>query len=419
MTRKITAAFLTSLIIAVMIGSTAANAADRPFQRLKERMAVPARFAPVYAFPGMDATRHMTAPGAKAANPIALGMMGNGNNPTSVGITYYDYQHNGSMGRQAEHRGTGYLNVDWMWLGAGVLGSERDMYYQAYNLGSCSSDNHPPLFAVGGANASGTDRAGYVTMDVNWANGCAIPGGHQNDLPGFTHPNAYWDLCSGAPFNFFSADSPTDYHGWYVNNGTGTGNANTDNPNVWPKIDWQIGTATVLHMVAAETGGKKGDPQTISYYRRVGPYGTGAGVWSAQRVIDTVMDIAPVVTSDRTTDKVAIVWTAPVDYKVGTTNEYSNQYENDVLYAISTDQGAEWSATPTTSPASHSISHDIRIATPGYNGGNITAYTPASSWKAYTDLSALYASDHKLHAVWVTRRWTDTTTLYRRQAAVF
>jgi hypothetical protein len=422
MMQKVTKIFLTSLLITALIWTSTTLGSDRPYQRLKDRMAVPARLAPVYSFPGADQSEFATAPGAKSSNQIALGTLGNGNNPTSVGITYYDYQHNGSMGRQAEHRGTNYLNVDWMWLGAGVLGGERDIYYQAYNLSTCTGDNHPPLFAVGGANASGTDRAGYCTIDVNWANGCAIPGAHQNDLPGFTHPNAFWDLCSGAPFNFFSADSPTDYHGWVLNNGTGTGVASTDNPMIWPKIDWQIGTATVLHMVAAETGTGTAKPQTISYYRRVGPYGTGSGVWSGQRVIDSTLNIAPVVTSDRTSDKVAIVWVAPVDFRVGTTNEYGGfavQYCNDVWYAISTNQGAEWSATPTTSPASHSINYDIRNSTPGYTGGNITAYTVASDWKAYTDLSALITSDHKLHVVWNTRRWTDTTSLYRRQAALW
>jgi hypothetical protein len=239
------------------------------------------------------------------------------------------------------------------------------------------------------------------------------------------------DLCSGAPFNYFSADGPTttnewdctpatyhggyNFHGWY---GPVTTDPNTDNVNIWPKIDWQIGTATVLHMVCSESSPSRTE-QSIGYYRRVGAYGAGSGVWSCQRVIDTVSNINPTVTADRTSDKVAIVWAAPVDYRVGTTSEYASQYENDLWYAVSTNQGAEWAATPTTSDASHSIGHDLRVGTPGYTGGNITHYTVASPWKVYDDLSALITSDHKLHIVWVTRKWTDTTSLYRRQSALW
>jgi len=431
MSKKTMAVILAALFITAIIGPSAALGSDRPYQRIKERMVVPARLAPVYSFSGLEKSEFSTAPGSRAPSQMALGTLSPGNNPTSVGITYWDYQHNGTMGRQIEHRGTGYLSMDWMWSGSALYGGSRDIHYQAFNLGACTSDNHPPLFAVGGANATGADRAGYASLDVNWGNSCAIPAAHQNDLAGFNHPQTYMDLCSGAPFNFFSTDGPTtpgesdcgpvtfhggyNYHGWY---GPRTTDPGTDNVNIWPKIDWQIGTATVLHMVCGEASPSLTE-QTISYYRRVGAYGSGAGVWSCQRVIDTVSSVNPTVTADRTSDKVAIVWAPQADYKVGTTNEYDNQYENDIWYAISTNQGAEWSATPTTSDASHSICRDLRLGTPGYIGGNITNYTKLSDWKAYADLSALITTDHKLHVVWVTRRWTDTTSLYRRQSALW
>jgi hypothetical protein len=308
------------------------------------------------------------------------------------------------MGRQVEHRGTNYVHFDWMRQDGTTLGVGRGVGAESYNLSTCAL-----VYGSGGKFAT-VDYGGYCTIDADQG-GCAIPGAHEGADNATMRPRAYWDFCAGGPFGLFTSDYPSDYFGWWQNNGAGP-----DNQNLWPVIEMHVGTANVLHMVTCESGGAAGDPQTISYYRRVGPYGAGTPAelyWSNQRLIDTVMNINPVVTASATTDKVAIVWNAPVDYVRDTPNEFNSQYENDVWYAISSTQGADW----ISGIGSGSIQHAVELST--YPGGNVTQYDPMSDWKAYCDMAALITSDDNLHIVWGCRKWTDTTSLFRRQSAIF
>jgi len=363
--------------------------AERP---LRDQIAIPVDLAPVYGFPS---EANAPAPQDLRDGFVPLGPLNTNAVGTEIGVTTYDYQHNCTMGRQVEHRGTNYVHFDWMRQTYMILGGDRRIGYEAYNLQTCSF-----VFGSGGIVVD-SNYSGYVSLDVNSTN-CPIPAGHEAN-----YPQAYWNSCpSNIPSSTFSSDYPTDRFGWYLNSGTGP-----TNYNLWPKIDWQVGTEAVLHLVAAESGGTAGQPQTISYYRRVGPYGAGLGVWSAQRVIDTVKSVSPTVVSSPTTDKVALVWVAPANYKRDTPNEYNSQYENDVWYTISNNQGASWMS------GSGSIAHLVVIES--FPGGNITTYANTDAYKAYCDLSALITSDNNLHIVWGCRKWADSTTVLRRQSAIF
>jgi len=399
MIRKLTAVFLLSFLIVAFMATTLVFGADKPVKRFKDRASFPARLAPVYNLDGADEAAFATP---KNSTPVALGDLSSATAVgTQIGSTTYDYQHNCSMGRQVEHRGTNYVHFDWMRQDGVVLGSGRGIGAESYNLTSCGL-----VYGSGGKFAT-VDYGGYCTIDADQG-GCAIPGGHEGADADAMRPRAYWDFCAGGPFGLFTSDFPSDFYGWWQNNGTGT-----DNQNLWPIVEMQVGTENVLHMVTAESGGAAGDPQTISYYRRVGAYGAGNGTWSDQRLIDTVMNINPIVTASATTDKVAIVWNAPVDYVRDTPNEFNSQYENDVWYAISSNQGADW----ISGIGSGSIQHAVEAST--VPGANITQYQPSSDWKAYCDMAALITSDDNLHIVWGCRKWTDTTSLFRRQSAIF
>jgi hypothetical protein len=303
------------------------------------------------------------------------------------------------MGHQVEHRGTNYVHMDWMDQQGYILGAGRGGGTQSYNLSDCD-------LVYANAKIFTADYGGYVNMEAA-QNGCAIPTAHEGADSDSQRPRAYFDFCVGGPLGTFQSDYPTDIYGWYQNNGTGT-----TNQNLWPIIEWHLGGASpVLHMVCAETGGAAGDPQTLSYYRRVGAYGSGSGTWSSQKVIDTAMNINPVLATSATTGKVAIVWNRPADF-VGTNTDNWSQYENDVWYALSTDYGASF-----LSAGTGSIHH--LVITDAIPGDNVTKYDPMSDWKAYCDLAALITSDENLHIVWGCRKWTDTTSLYRRQSAIF
>jgi len=374
------------------------NAADEPIKRFRERAFIAAHMAPAYAsmgadFGGFAIPRNDPGLMIEQANTQAAG--------TQIGLTTFDYQSNCTMGRQVEHRGTNFLHFDWMSQTDFIyLSGDRGVNVEAYNLSTCAL-----IFGDGGKRAN-INRAGYVTLDAD-IGGCAVPAAHENFEAEF-HSVAYYDFCVSGPLGLFSSDMPASFYGYYQNSGTGPGNA-----NLWPKIEWQVGTETVLHMVATESKENIGDPQTISYIRRVGPYGPVNSIWSVQRVIDTIQNIAPTITASATTDKVAIVWYAPCDYRRDQPSEFYDQYQNDIWYAVCDDQGQRW----VTNPANGSIGHEVELGS--ISGDNITQYDQTGEWKAYCDLSALITSDENLHIVWSCRKWKDSTILYRRQSAIF
>jgi hypothetical protein len=435
MMRKLAAMFLLSLLTLAFMATTVAFSADKPLKSFNDRASIPARFAPVYSVPGLNGAEYTAPPPPPAKASLRATRAGEGIVET-IGSTTYDYQHNCTMGRQAEHR-VGYSNpytpyglyihFDWMDQQGQVLGTGRGVGYQSYNITDCDH-----VFEAGGLRIEG-EYAGYVTMDahnIDPDNSWAVPSAHQQKV-GIYNAHAYWDFFSGGPvFGIFTSDyNSTDFYGMWQNNGTGPGNE-----NIWPKVDWDIdGDDQILHMVTTESGGAAGDPQTFSYYRRVGAYGTGSGVWSDQRLIDTSMNINVTVSSSPVSDKVAIIWNAPTDYwrTQGTTLEFNNQYENDIWFAISTDNGAGWENSVGGGNPGPSIGNTVDLGLGGgYNqfaGGNLTSYDSLDDYKAYCDLSSLWyiddLGDDYLQIVWGCRRWgvddPANITLYRRQGTVF
>jgi len=423
MVRKLAAVFLLSLLIVAFVATSVALGADKPFKPLKDRASIPARLAPVYSFPGVTGSEY-TAPPAPPEKAVLRGIKAGEGILETIGQTTYDYQHNCTMGRQVEHRRDYsdpydqygfYVHFDWMAQSGDTLGVNRGIGFQSYEIAACGQK-----FAAGGIRIEGA-YAGYVNLDANNIDAltsAAVPMAHQNEDTYYA--KAFFDF--GGIGLFTSDANLTDNFGWWQNDGTGPGNE-----NIWPKGDWDIdGAEQVLHLATCESGGAAGDPQTYSYYRRVGGYGTGVGTWSDQRIIDTGMNINVTVASSPVSDKVAVIWNAPADYwrAQGPVLEFNNQMENDVWFAIATDNGAAWAAV---NPGPPSIGQTVDLGIGGGYiaavGGNLTTYDPMSDWKAYCDMSALWYIDGSendwLQIVWGCRRWTDTTSVYRRQTSIF
>jgi hypothetical protein len=403
MAKRLLVFTLLTSIIAVGFTSYEANSAAKPQKSLRDRVSLPVRKAPVYAYPTLSAEQATYNINQKTAGKIALNT--GRSNPAIIGYTTYDNQHNCTMARQVEHRGTEYVHFDWMAQDHDVYGVNRGIGYQVYEITGCDY-----LMDPGGVRVE-TDYAGYVGIDAD-PGGWAILGAHQkNDA--IWNPGGFWDFTPGGPaFGIFTADGPSDIYGWGDNSGTGPANE-----NIWPKIEWHLGTESVLHMVTTEKSILV-EFHTISYYRRVGPYGSGNGIWSEQRLIDSVMSINPTVVTSPVSDKVAIVWNAPADYKRDGPDEFANQYENDVWYTVSTNQGADWAHdTVSTNLGASSIGHMVDMGI--FQGDNITEFNSSSSYKAYCDISALISTQDELHIVWGCRRWDGNETIYRRQSAIF
>ncbi|EFK95282.1 hypothetical protein LDC_2711, partial [sediment metagenome] len=96
---------------------------------------MPVRSA-IYSFPDMSGDVQAVPPQGQKMNLLVGGSRAN---PENLGSTAYEYQQNGTMGRQVEHRAgfTGtpystYIHFDWMEALTNVLNGSRGIGYQAY-----------------------------------------------------------------------------------------------------------------------------------------------------------------------------------------------------------------------------------------------------------------------------------------------
>jgi hypothetical protein len=407
-------------LCSIVIFSSMLGAADRPPQSLHEKVTRPARQAATFSLPMIQISPNANLRERGPTRTESALNANQGYDPEIIGYTMYDIQYLGAAARQVEHRAMyinppnaygEYIHFAWTSKLIGYAWPEVGIGYEAYDIGACDK-----VFQSGGIRIE-PDNAAFVALDAN--PGWAIIAANM-DMGGEYQSNTFWDFTMGGPvFGVFTPEQPYDLYGWYQNNGTGP-----DNANLWPKIEWDIdGVEEVLHMVATECGGDADDPMTISYYRRVGPYGVGNGFWSDQRVIDTVMDFSVTVASSPISDKVALVWTAPCDYIRDSPDEFDNHFENDVWFSISTDGGVSWDIGSPYPSIGNTVDYGHGGGYFPMDGGNLTVYYDEYDWKASSDLTALWFideyNDDWLQIGWGCRRWTDTTSVYRRQSALF
>jgi hypothetical protein len=299
-----------------------------------------------------------------------------------AGITWYEYQHNGSIGRQIVDCGTHqYIHFVWMhWPNAD---GPKHVVYNAYDLAAGNFIWNE--VAGGGKEISGTN-GGYSTIDVtSW--GAAVVGYHEGPISDTYAIRADWDTW--VPLAFFDhlgdgAPAPPNCEGWV------TGNYEATAKYIWPVVDWDMyGEDTIIHVISTEgppTGADVGEIQTIVYYRKVNDAWPICGT-----AIDSIYNICPVVRSDTTSDKVAIVWLKPMYYD-GDPNDPCGwtQWQNDVVYLESTDGGLSF------------INHTAAFT-------NVTDYSQGHALapdqivhQAYTDVTTLYDTEGCLHIVWNT-----------------
>ncbi|NOY88143.1 MAG: hypothetical protein GXO93_01980 [FCB group bacterium] len=296
-----------------------------------------------------------------------------------VGNTWYDYQQNGTMGRLIgrAHGGTSqYVHFLWMYLG-GPSFDARKYGYNAYNISVAGSPG--PGSFIGAIGIQPDDHyAGYVALDVT-PDDRAVAGGHNQTGDGVYQTQIYFDF--GAAFEFFGSGSrvPDSVAGY----------DQTTDPSqaIWPKIRYQYGTDTVLHAFAQVSEANAADPQAIMYFRKVGTDVTGSWDYPPY-VVDTVFDISQDIACEPNGDKVALVWTAnlpdPGDCDTCSgTSTIQVQWDNDIYYQISNDQGQTW---------------EPRVnVTKNVNG--------ESGFRPYTDLSALIDQSGNLHILYSAVVW--------------
>ena len=302
-----------------------------------------------------------------------------------IGDTYYDYQHNGSTGRQVDHSiisGAHVVQATWMNGTEDNLSTGRKVYWNKMSvMGSPANitlDNGDvmkarPLGNIGSANGtdavSTANRPGYTNMR-NRPNGRGVAIMH--DAPE-TGPGAFW---------MAGVDASLGAGVFLQNNAPQPAGIVAGSEVIWPHACIDIvGSDTILHTVARGSG--DGDYDPIYYWR--GDINGTSVTWSTPVYIDSTATISPVVEADPNSDEVAIVYTKSINmaYTGGLAQNY-----DDVIVRKSANGGSTWGGTI------YVLHQDTLV--PGQ--------------LAYTDVAAMYDNDGTLHVLYNTRDWRDDGT---------
>ncbi|UCG61064.1 MAG: hypothetical protein JSV52_12150 [Candidatus Zixiibacteriota bacterium] len=404
MIRRTSTILLVSLLIVAVLTMPAVGAVKK--DKLDKRHIIgdlTARRAATYAIAGDENLLHNVRLNAAAPSSggIPIGTMttaGGSESPgVVVGNTWYDYQHNGSIGRMigtGPHSGnTGPTVVHFAWMYA----PDAEITWRSYAYAAYRTSDHSQLAPVWLPidAPAGTAKGGYVNVDVTPDNR-GIVGGHvdHTDPIGDSYlPTFYFD--GGPAFATFPnmEQIPDSVAMWGVD-GVGSNMC-------WPRMFFQLGTDTVMHVAAEESTASGYGPQAISYFRKVGFEGSVDSEWDyPPYVIDTTDVIAQDVVGQRNGDRVCLTWFAALPYDepwCDTCSAYDSFYgnnlisqkDNDIYYQESYDQGATWlpRVNMTKSPI----------------GGK--------AYKAYCDASTLYDSEGNLHIAWNAIPWAADTCM--------
>ncbi|MCP4570522.1 MAG: hypothetical protein GY841_23305 [FCB group bacterium] len=305
----------------------------------------------------------------ESAQMMSLGYVPTTSPGQQAGLTTYDYQHNGSMGRHlAFNPVNNMVNFVWMAQSDYVIPGNRHIRFQAYNaIGS------PPDYEQ---EASGklitTEYSGYVSLDAT-STGKAFFACHTDPFGGddsHYYTTVYEDFMPGQ--GIFSnlklyPDSTSD---WYFED------ANDEALEViWPQIEVHYGTEEVVYALSHVFQGS----EDMILYRKPDV----STAWDNGRFMAKVTNLAYLIVANQGTDSVAIIY---ADDRFGLDEGEGGNQDCDVYYMLSENQGDTWSAPI-----------------------NISNYTEDSLWRVESDLAAVYSDEGTLHVLWAARELRSAT----------
>jgi hypothetical protein len=262
-----------------------------------------------------------------------------------VGMTWYDFQANGSYNQRIDIDDDGQAHIDWMWRDAG-----NTVRYCAWNFRYDDGSYY-------GETPASLSWSGYVGIDI-------------------TRDAAVVDQRTVVCYHY---NPGAGYYGWVdIDGGNGWG--------TWPNTPRTPGVADdIWPYIAVANNGNfimvTGD-YTTGENNHHGYLSTDEGVnWTSIFDDDSCACLSQYVRASENSGsaKVVIVNTSFI-----TDSAASGQLDNDVYYRLSTDNGASWGART-----------------------NLTNYTPADSIRAYCNVHALFDNSDNLHIFWAGRRVTD------------
>jgi len=370
MTRKISVLFvLTIFLLSLSVSAFAAKAVRGNSSADPRAVAPISSLTPATLHSGADdlpsdGQPHITPGGY--ADFINLGY--NMATSRNIGMTYMDYQHNGSMGRQIAYGGgDGGLGsgTDSTWVHnvfmilPGAVNSNRAVGYYAWRqtLGSTASD-----LSID-ANTGG----GYITVDFDRVGAGSAVIAYHRVADGGTKVAKDFALAT-ASFTAFVMPPPPNCEGKLT--GSSPEAAAT---YIWPvgAADIDGGGGAIAYTASSESPSVTTDRiQSLIFYKSNS--GITAPSGTCGNFIDSIYDISPVVVQDPASNKVAVVYTKPRVF-----GDNWSQLNNDVAYYESSNLGNSGTWT----------------------FHNVTNYGTAELVRAYTEVSAVY-SGGCLHIVW-------------------
>jgi hypothetical protein len=386
MVKRISVVFLVSLFVFFIFagGALAANKSSR-YER-SASVALPVdggSQTPAYSVPTPMPPMYE---GGKAANCDQINPEVTVYQKDSWGTTYYDYQKNGSMGRMIAIGPGGYRHMIFHKTYGFPYGNPPTGYprYVMYNCKDPSNNWLGETAIDGGTNIN----AGYANIAV-LHNGVELAIYHQS--------------TSVAPlyYSVLKVGDGTDYicQGYFSNlydlpdhiEGTPTGQN-----GMWPKACVKydaVKDTDYIHVVLTQNSPNAGDDQILGYERcqfqgttmkcitRYGgsrvtytrlPNTNYPGPLDYVGAFDTSKSIATIAVASPISKKVAVVYMR---------HRQDTQYNNDVMYFESTNNGDDWLDGTQWPPTKY----------------NITNYPTGSTERAYTDLAACYDYGDTLH----------------------
>jgi hypothetical protein len=356
MTRKVWTFFLLSLFVVFVASTAFAAKADKAAAGID-----PSQVRPIENLPLAGTIEH-DAWLAKNSTPGAtMGFTGPEDRfvGQKIGSTWYDYQHNGSMGRNIAQGSD--ARIHFAWMHKFNSGGVRSIFY---NSAVFSGGAWVTSEDTNGTSISGTN-GGYCNIGT-W-NDLGVPHWHEGPTENSYSIYTGIDFGSGSgAFQTSAAPVGATCTGHTTDGDDGPGNY------LWPIGAVDVGFASDPRFHAVGHESTTNTFQSFVYFQGNGnPTNWG----SCGHFVDSVSDIAGIVRQDPNSDDVCIAWIKPREYGAN-----GNQYNNDVVYVESNDGGVNW-------------------PTPG-TYTNLTNHVDTDLERPYCNLTGIYTADGCLHIGW-------------------
>ncbi|HSG99313.1 MAG TPA: hypothetical protein VLB27_04645, partial [candidate division Zixibacteria bacterium] len=323
----------------------------------------------------------------------------------TVGCTFYEYQKNGSMGRQIVTDPVFHvMNYSWMNQDNNSATGGRNVRYEGWD----------PAFGALGDGTGGVDvggdlippnRSGYVTM-AGLSDGTAINSHHWNPTFDVGVFRAYTFKNSTPGLADFATEQLPDSVWASFDNGTpGSGDQ-----FIWPQVaHTDLGPTQITHLIIHNDNTNNTVGGNFLYTRRVGSTGTA---WSHGRQFGWGGYLSPTVCASPQSLRVGIAFTggrgtgSPVSVGTGfvcdnvdrSNGLLSGQIDNDTYVYTSEDGGVSWSACTNITQRGDSL---------------------AGGFASGARLTALFDASDVLHVVWDAAQWNGYSGPFPYRSRLF